>query len=146
VVPLRLEGVESLLGGRGIARGVDEPEVGAHALAVLPRDEARRGADDVDDTGLEDGAREDGLDRLAHARQPVGAEHEDVLDPASAELLEDGAPELRALVLLDPHAEDFALTVHGNAYGEVYGAVLDGGLVSDLHHQRVEVDHAVDLF
>ena len=64
-----------------------------------------------------------GLDRFGEALQAVDAGDQDVGDAAAAEVVEDGQPELGALGLLPPDAEDLALAVAGDAEREVAGEV-----------------------
>ena len=59
----------------------------------------------MDQAGLHPGLREDGLDRLGEAGQPVDAADQDVGDAACLEVGQDLQPELGALATmkLDPH-------------------------------------------
>jgi hypothetical protein len=69
-----------------------------------------------------------------------------VLDTGVPELVHHREPELRPLVLGDPHAQDLALPVSGDAEREVDGLVSadPAVLVADLHPERVEDHHRVD--
>ena len=53
----------------------------------------------------------DGLDRFGEAGQAVDAGDQDVNDAAAVEVVEDGEPELRALGVLPPEPERFAIAV-----------------------------------
>lgn len=58
------------------------------------------------DARLHRGVGEDALERLREALEAVDARDEDVLDAAVLELGNDLEPELRALGLLEPDAQD----------------------------------------
>ena len=81
-----VELVEHLAGGIGVGRRVDAPQLRGAALALPPGEIAQRLADEMDDAGLVDRLREDGVDRLGEAGQAVGADEEHVLDAAVAQL------------------------------------------------------------
>ena len=68
----------------------------------------------------------------------------DVVGAAAMEVVEHGQPELRALGVLPPDPERFAVTVAGDPDGEITGARADRAVLGDLHHQRVEVDDRID--
>jgi hypothetical protein len=56
----------------------------------------------VDDAGLHPGVREDDVDRLTEAFQPVDPADEDVADAALLELVEHLQPEFGAFGRLEP--------------------------------------------
>jgi hypothetical protein len=99
----------------------------------------------MDDAGLHRRRRENRLDRLREALQPVDAADQDVGDAALLELGEDLHPELRALGLLEPHPEHVPLTVDGDAEGEVAGPALHRPALPDLQDERVEEEHRLDV-
>ena len=98
----------------------------------------------MDDAGLHPRPREDRFDRLGEPDQPVDAGHEHVGDAALVKVVEDGQPEFRALGLLPPDPEDFALTLNADADRQVARPRSDGAVLADLHHQGVEIDDRVD--
>jgi hypothetical protein len=53
-------------------------------------------------------------------------------------LVHDPEPELGALVLLQPEAEDLLGPVHPDAEGDVDGLVPNRAFIADLHLQGVE--------
>jgi len=61
------------------------------------------------------------------------------------ELGDDLHPELRALGFLEPQAEHVAVTVHGDAQGEVAGAALHASALTDLEHQAVQEHDRIDV-
>src|SRR6266516_3279161 len=79
----------------------------------------------MDDAGLVDGLREDRLDRLREAAQPVGADEEHVLDAAVAQLGQYARPEAGALALLDPEAEAVAFALERDPDRDVDGLLAD---------------------
>ena len=81
---------------------------------------------------------------LREAGEPVDADEQDVGDAAGLQVGEDVQPELRALGLLEPQAEDVAFAVEVDAQRDVARLVSDGVPVADLHDQRIEVDDRVD--
>ena len=137
--------LERRLGGVGVDGGVDRLQVAGDLLALAARHVLEAVADQVHDARLHRGLREDRLDRLGEALQPVDAADQDVLDAALLELGEDLHPELRALGLLEPHAEHVPLALDGDAEREVAGAALHPPALADLQHQRVEEDDRVDV-
>src|SRR5690242_2265920 len=72
-------------------------ELARAALALLPGEVAQALADEMDDAGLVDRLREDGVDRLREAAEAVGADEEHVLDAAVADLGQHARPEAGAL-------------------------------------------------
>jgi hypothetical protein len=109
------------MGGVGVDRGVDRPQVAGDLLALAPRHVLQAQADQVDDACLDGRAREDRLDRVGETLQAVDATDEDVADAALLELGQDLHPELRALGLLKPHAEHVPV-----ALDTVHAYELDG--------------------
>jgi hypothetical protein len=101
-------------------------------------------ADQVDDTGLHDGPGEDCGDGVGEALEPVDHGEQDVVDTAVLELVHDPQPELGALALLDPQAEDVLMALAIERQGQVDGLALDHALVADLDPQRVEEHHRID--
>src|SRR6266511_1070974 len=129
----------------GVGGGVDAAQLARAAPAFLPGEVAQRLADKVDDAGLVDRLREDGVDRLREAGQPVGADEEHVLDAAVAQIGEHARPEAGALALLDPEAETVALALERDADSDVDGLLAHDLLIADRHLQRVQVDDDVQL-
>ncbi len=99
--------------------------------------EAQVGTHLVDQAGLHPGLREDGLDRLGEAGQPVDAADHDVGDAACLEVGQDLQPELGALATLKPDPQDLALAVCVDADRQVAGVVADRLAVADLDDERV---------
>jgi hypothetical protein len=117
----------------------------AQRLRSLQGEVAQRLPDQVDDAGLVDRLREDGVDRLRETGEAVGADEDDVLDAAVAELGHDARPEAGALALLDPEAETIALAVEGDPDRDVDGLLAHDLLVADRDLHRVQVDGDVQL-
>src|SRR5918999_4451093 len=105
---------------------------------------AQRGADQMHDGGLQPGVREGRLDRLREAPEAVDAGDQHVGDGAAARVVEHRQPELGALGLLPPDAQDRALTIASDAQGELAGEVAHRAVLAHLHAQRVEVDNWID--
>src|SRR5207245_10966702 len=105
----------------GVGGGVDAAQFARAALAFFPGEVAQRLADEVDDAGLIDRLREDGVDRLRETGQPVSADEEHVLDAAVAEIGEHARPEAGAFALLDPEAETVARPLERDADRDVDG-------------------------
>jgi hypothetical protein len=128
-----------------VDRGVDRPQVLCDLLVVAARHVAEAVADQVHDAGLHRRGREDRLARFGESLEPVDAGDQDVVDAALLEVGEDLHPELRALVGLEPHAEDFALAVHPDRHRQIAGASLHAAAVTDLQHHAVEEHDRVDV-
>ena len=94
----------------------------------------------MDDAGLVDARREDGVDRLGEAGEAVGADEEHVPDAAVSELGQHARPEAGALGLLDPKAEAITFALEGDADRDVDGLLAHDLLVADRHLHRVQVD------
>jgi len=77
------------------------------------------------------------------ALQAVGDGDQDVVDAARLQVVEDLQPELRALGVLDPDAEDLARAVGQHTEREIDGLVAHDGILADLDPQRVEEHHRV---
>src|ERR1700747_2986904 len=103
--PFRLECIELGQGGRGGLRPVDRLQIGYDDLAVFPRHEGQRIADQMNDAGLHYGLREDRADRLGKTFEPVDNRDQDVIDAPGLELVHDLEPEFCALGLLDPQPQ-----------------------------------------
>ncbi len=58
---------------------------------------------------------------------------------------EDLHPELRALVVLEPHAEHLALAVHPDRQRQITSASLHAPAVADLQDHAVQEHHRVDV-
>src|SRR6202041_3500003 len=78
--------------------------------------------------------------------ETVAADEEDVLHTAVFQVGHHGEPELRALGLLEPEAEDLALAGDRHAECDVDGLLLDDAAVTDRDEERVEIDDGVDGF
>ena len=140
---LGLEVTEPVLGDLGGLGAIDRPQRRHQPLAVLPRHEAQTVADQMNDAGLHDRPREDGGDGVGEALEPVDNGEQEVVDTAVLELVHDPQPELGALGLLDPQAQDVLVPLAIESQGQVDGLVLDHALVADLDPQRVEEDHGI---
>lgn len=84
------------------------------------------------------------LSNHGKALQPVDHGDEDVLDAAVAEIVHHLEPELRALGLLDPQAENLLLALRGERQNDVHCLVPHQPVIPDLDPQRVEEHHRVD--
>src|SRR6266508_3867077 len=129
----------------GVGGGVDAAQLARAAPAFLPGEVAQRLADKVDDAGLVDRLREDGVDRLRETGEAVGADEEHVLDAAVAQVGHHTRPEAGALALLDPEAEAVTLPFEGDADRDVDGLLPDDLLIADRDLHRVQVDEGVQL-
>ena len=85
------------------------------AFAILPGGKIHRMANEVDDGGLHDSLREHCIDRLGKALQTVDDRDQNVLGAPGLELVDDAQPELGALGLLDPDAENLLGAVRQDA-------------------------------
>src|SRR4051794_13763981 len=137
------EGGERGLAGGGVDGAVDVLQRRGHRLAVLVGDEGQALPQQVDDAGLHGRVREDGRDRVREALQAVDDRDQDVLDPPVPQLVHDPQPELGALVLLQPQAQDFLGAVGADAQGDVDGLVPHQPLVAHLDPERVEEDQRI---
>jgi len=99
----------------------------------------------VDDAGLVDGLREDGVDRLREAGQTVGADEEHVLDAAVPELGHHARPEAGAFGLFDPEAQAVAGALQRDPDRDVDRLLPNDLLITDRDLHRVEVDDDVEL-
>src|SRR3954454_1055799 len=111
-----------------------EPSVGDEGQA-LPQE--------MDDAGLHGRVREDGRDRVREALQAVEDRDQDVLDPPGPQIVHEPQPELGALVLLQPQAQDFLGAVGADAQGDVDRLVPHQPLVAHLEPERVEEDQRI---
>ena len=64
--------------------------------------------------------------------------------PRALQLVHHLEPELGALALLDPKAEDVLVALGIERQRDVDGLVVDQTLVADLHPQRIEEDDGID--
>src|SRR6266540_3218567 len=137
--------IEHLAGGVSVGCGVDPAQLAGAALAFSPGEIAQALADEVDDAGLVDRLREDGVDRLRETGEAVGADEEHVLDAAVAKLGHDARPEAGALGLLDPEAETVTLAFEGDPDRDVDRLLADDLLIANRDLHRVQVDGDVQL-
>ena len=75
-------------------------------------------ADQVDDTGLNQGLGEGGVDRLGEALETIDDGEQDVLHVPVLDLIHDAQPELGAFGLLDPQTEDLLGAIGQNGEGD----------------------------
>ena len=75
------EGLERGLAGFGIGGAIDRPQRLRDGLAILPGGKLQRMADQVNDAGLNDRLRENGIDRLGEALQAIDDGDQNVLTP-----------------------------------------------------------------
>jgi len=83
-------------------------------------------------------------DRVGEPGQAIDAGDQDVIDVAALQVIQDGQPEFRALGLLPPDSQGFAVAFDGHADGEIAGAGADRAVFADLDVHGVEVDDRVD--
>ena len=116
-----------------------------NAATVTPHTEAFQAvADQMDDTGPHNGAREHGSDSVRKVLQAVEDGEDDIVHAAGLELVHDAPPELGGFGLFNPDTQNMLLAFAIERQGEVDGLVLDHALVADLHPQSVEENHWVD--
>jgi len=99
----------------------------------------------MNDAGLNRRLGKDRFDRLREPLEPIDAADQDVSDAALFELGQDLHPELRALVGLEPQAENFAVSVEVDPHRHITRLALHTAAVADLQHQRVEEHHRVHV-
>ncbi len=78
-------------------------------------------ADQMNDAGLDDRLRKHGADRFGKAFQPVHYRDQDVAETALLQFVHDTQPELGALGLLNPDAENLLRAVRQDAERDVDG-------------------------
>src|SRR5262245_40589934 len=113
------EGLEGSLAGGGIGCAIDRPQRLRQAFAILPGGKIHRMTDQVDDTGLNDGLRENRVDGFGKTLQAIDNSDENVLCPTRLQLIDNAQPELGALGLLDPDAENLLGAVRQDAERDV---------------------------
>ena len=145
LTPLLVEGLELGLGLVGVDGGVDRLQVAGDLLTLAARHVLEAVADQVHDARLHGRLREDRLDRVGEPGEPVDTRDQDVLHAALLEIGQDLHPELRALGLLEPHAQHITVAVQRDAEGEVERAALHAAAVADLEHHAVEEHDWVDV-
>ena len=82
VAPFLLEGVELKERQIGVVRPIDRLQVGHDQLAVFPRHEGQRIADQMHDAGLDDRFGKRGGNRFRKAFEPVDDSYQDILNAA----------------------------------------------------------------
>ena len=100
------EGVEGGLADLGVGRAIDRPKRLRNALAILPGGKIHGMADQVNDAGLHDRLRENRIDGFGKALEAIDDGDENVLRATVLDLVHHAQPELGALGLLDPNAEN----------------------------------------
>ena len=123
--PLR-EGLQLGHGRFGAGCRVNRLDRRRQRLAVLPTGVVEAVANQMHDTGLQRGSREDRGQCFRHALQTVGDGNQDVGHAARLEIIEDLHPELGALGVFDPQPEDVPRTVRQHAECEVDALKLNG--------------------
>lgn len=98
----------------------------------------------MDDAGLDHRFGEHGADRIGEALQAVDDGQQQVLDAAVPKLVHDAQPELGALVLLQPKAEDLLGAIGRHAERDVDRLVSHDALVAHLDAQSVEKHQGID--
>ncbi|CAB0530462.1 hypothetical protein CIP100629_02401 [Corynebacterium diphtheriae] len=97
------------------------------------------------DTGLHHGIRPGCLHGFRQAFEPVAADDEHVLDPTVGKVSAHGCPKTGAFIVCDPQSQDVLDAVHVDAYRHVARLVDHAVAIADLHSQRIEEDHWVEL-
>ena len=146
VVPASLELGEPGLGGVCGLGAIDVLEVRGHDVAILVGAEVQRIAGEMEDAGLDDGLREDRVDCLRKALQPVDDDDQDVGQASVPELVHHLEPELGALLVLVPDTEHVAAAVACDGGRGVDRFVAGDPLVADLDPERIEDDDRIDAF
>ena len=95
------------------------------------------------DAGLDDGLREHAIDGFGKALQTVDDGDQDVRQAAVLQLVHHPQPELGALALLDPDAENLLGTVRQDSERDIDRLVAHEALVADLHPDGVEEDQRI---
>ena len=125
-------------------RGVDGPERLRDLLPVLPRRVAKAVPQQVNDAGLDDRRRPDGVHGVREAGQAVADQHQNVGRAAVLDLGQDLEPVPCALAAVaDPQAQDVPVTLGGDRHRHADGPVGDLP-VPDLHVRTVDEDDPVD--
>lgn len=130
----------------GINGRVDSLEGGRDSFAVFVAGEVHGMAQQVDDAGLDPGLRKGGLDGLRKAFQPVHDGDEDVLDAPIAQVAENLGPELRALIGLEPQAQNVPRAIRQNREGHEDRLVRDRPIAADIDPDRVHEDDRIAGF
>lgn len=110
----------SLVNGRG---AINLLQISGHFFLQFPGGEVQAVADHVDDAQLNDCFRVDRLEGFREAFQPVDTGDKDVLHAAILELGDHLQPEFGTLGLVDPHAQNFLVPIHGHADRQIDGLV-----------------------
>ncbi|MNE49183.1 hypothetical protein D3C80_1436840 [compost metagenome] len=76
--------------------------------------------------------------------QVIHADNEDVPNTTILEFIEHAQPELRGLILPDPHAQDVLVSVQIDANDHVGSFVDNGPVLLDLEVDRIQIDDRVD--
>ena len=100
----------------------------------------------VNDAGLHCRLRENRGDRFRKPFQPVDDGDHDVFDATVFQLVHDAQPELGALILLEPQAENFLGAVGAHAERGVHRLVADQPFIPDLNPQGIEEHQRIDCF
>lgn len=90
--------------------------------------------------------REDCLDGCRKSCQVVRTGNENVLYSTISEAVEDTGPELGALILTAPHAEDVLSPLHVDADGDVDCFLDDLPLASNMVMDGIQKDYGVETF
>lgn len=124
-------------------RFVDRLQIGRHLLKVLVGYIARGIADLVDDALLNLCLRIAGRNRLREACQVVHTGDEDVLYTTVFQVIEHAEPELRRLVLADPHAQYVFVPVEVDADDHVCCLVHDRAVLLHLEMDGIQEDNGI---
>src|SRR5207342_1440324 len=137
--PLTLRKIlEGSLAGGGIRGAIDSAQRLRHALAILPGGKVHRLADQMNDAGLTDRLRENGINGLGETLQAVDDGDQNVLDPTGLQFVHDAQPEFGAFGLFDPDAENLFGAVRQQAQRNIDRLVAHEAFVADLDPDGVE--------
>lgn len=142
--PLLREGDQRRAGCRFGGHRVDRAQGGGHGLAVFPGDVFQAVAYLVNDAQLHLRPGIDGLDGLGQPLEAVDAGDEAVVHTACFQFVEHGQPELGALGLGQPQAQQFLLAVQVDAQRQVDGLVAEGTFLTRFDEQAVEIQDGID--
>ena len=83
--------------------------------------------------------------RLLRPAEAVLASDQHVVHPAILKFSKNRQPELGALILFDPDAQNVLLPINVNADGEIDRFVANASVVADLQPDRIEENYRINI-
>lgn len=100
----------------------------------------------IDDTPLDFSIQENGFNRLGKTCQTIYARNQNIFHSTVLQPVQNGKPELCALILPDIHAKRIFVSFHINPYGDINHAFYTPTFVAYMVMDAIHKNNCIDFF